>query len=587
MNKSLLEIAAFSPRMVEGSSAWLGHIPFAAWIIQETRPKVLVELGAHCGHSYFAFCDAIQEFRTETRSWAVDTWCGDPHSGAYTAEVYNDVREHNQKYYGDFSELLRMTFDEAAREFHNASIDVLHIDGFHTYEAARHDFDVWLPKVRKGGIVILHDICVRERDFGVWKLWDEIKAQYQDYVEFSHSYGLGVVQIVDGSDRRTQTWRPDDAAEKEVFTNYFSALGLRQVERYEIRDLKRLADAEKAKPLVSESALNNQEHLVTVSRLNCASMGGPPRGLSRALKDDSVASPDIHNSDEFPEAVTVHCVYGSRDRQHIETCLLPSLAKATRLPIRLFTMNYDPSRSERIESGVRHGIHVKDIKNEASEATGFATNHNSLFKNSNPAGFFVIINPDCIPHKHCIDVLISRKLRTKERAGIVEGRQWPHEHPKEYDPLSLHTPWASGAFSLIDAAFYRSIGGMDETYFLYMEDVDLSWQAWLNGYSVLYEPASTVTHFSSGRFYRSDLVSQEQYLSLRNFLILERKFFGLSGEREAMRLLDRHQDQELAKCALREYQEHFKGKVSERYEGRTHKNVKVLGLGQFHKMMNL
>lgn len=261
VNKSLLDIAAFSPSMVKGSSAWLGHIPFAAWMIQETRPRVFVELGTHRGHSYFAFCEAIRRARTETKCWAVDTWHGDPHSGTYTDEVFSDVQEHNQEHYADFSKLLRMTFDEAATEFQNRSIDMLHIDGFHTYEAVRHDFDTWLPKVKRGGIVIFHDICVHERDFGVWKLWDEIKAQYPIYMELPHSYGLGVVQLIGDFDRKTQTWRPNDPTEREALINYFASLGLRQVERYEIRELRSQADKAKAERARRESALNIQGNM--------------------------------------------------------------------------------------------------------------------------------------------------------------------------------------------------------------------------------------------------------------------------------------------------------------------------------------
>ena len=258
VNKSLLDIAAFSPHIIKGSSAWLGHTPFAAWIIQEAKPEVFVELGTHCGHSYFAFCEAIQRAQTETKCWAVDTWRGDAHSGTYTDEVFSDVREHNEEHYANFSKLLRTTFDEATTEFQNRSIDILHIDGFHTYEAARHDFDAWLPKVKRGGIVLLHDICVHEGDFGVWKLWDEIKMRYQNHMEFPHSYGLGVVQVGDGYRRQKQTWRPDDATEREVLMRYFAALGLRQVERYEIRELKRQVDKEKTECARLESALNIQ-----------------------------------------------------------------------------------------------------------------------------------------------------------------------------------------------------------------------------------------------------------------------------------------------------------------------------------------
>lgn len=283
------------------------------------------------------------------------------------------------------------------------------------------------------------------------------------------------------------------------------------------------------------------------------------------------------------ETVTVQCVYSAAHVEHIEECLIPSLSRSTSLHVKLMTINYDPQSTRRVESGKRFGIDVVDIRNNSTEKTGFSENHNTLFRANDLQDHFVIVNPDCIVNAGSIDLLIWRKA-CAPRIGIVEGRQWPFEHPKEYDPLSLETPWASGAFSLIDAGFYRSVGGLDETYFLYMEDVDISWQAWLNGYSVLYEPASTVAHFSGGRFYRGDIISPEHYLSLRNFIILMKKFFGNDGEKRAIGMLKNFGDRELASLAIHEYETRFQSVVKPTYAGRKHKHVKVLGLNQFHRL---
>lgn len=284
------------------------------------------------------------------------------------------------------------------------------------------------------------------------------------------------------------------------------------------------------------------------------------------------------------QPIQVQCVYGSVHIKHLTDCFIPALRRTTERPIRLLTINFDPASQERLNCASGDGLDVIDVPNPSDKKTGFGENHNILFKNHDSDQDFVIINPDCIPQKGSIDALVQCKRNSENRVGIVEGRQWPFEHPKEYDPLSLETPWASGAFCLVDASFYKRVGGMAEIYFLYLEDVDLSWQAWLNGYTVLYEPAAVVTHFSGGRFYRDDLIPSEVYLGFRNFIIIARKFFGNDGERRAVELLRAFPDRELAEAAIAEYFNTYQSLVPNRYAGTFHPQVKILGLNRFHAL---
>ncbi len=176
-------------------SAWIGHAPFLKFLIRELKPRVFVELGTHNGFSYFVGCQVIQELNLSTKAFAVDHWLGDYHAGRLDDSVYLSVVKLNNEF-ANFSTLLKMSFFEARTHIENLSVDLLHIDGFHTYESVKEDFETWLPKVSKVGVIILHDIHVRHADFGVYKFWEELKRKYET-IEFVGSYGLGVIFLGD------------------------------------------------------------------------------------------------------------------------------------------------------------------------------------------------------------------------------------------------------------------------------------------------------------------------------------------------------------------------------------------------------
>jgi hypothetical protein len=176
--EDLLSVSKFKPTRIRHPNAWVGHLPFAYWLMKICNPKIFVELGTHTGNSYFSFCQSVRENSLSTRCYAVDTWTGDEHAGFYDDNIFIDVSSYNQTQFSSFSRLLRMKFDDALEYFDESSVGLLHIDGMHSYEAVKHDFESWLPKLTSNAIVIFHDSNVRERGFGVWRLIEELGENY-------------------------------------------------------------------------------------------------------------------------------------------------------------------------------------------------------------------------------------------------------------------------------------------------------------------------------------------------------------------------------------------------------------------------
>lgn len=172
---------------------WAGHKYFAYDLIVNKKPKRIVELGTHYGTSLWSFSQAVKDNDIDCELNAIDTWQGESHAGFYGEEVFDTVKKIKDIYYSKLKiNLIRKTFDEALDDFEDGSVDILHIDGLHTYDAVRHDFDTWFPKVKKDGIILLHDIVVKKGDFGVNQLWNELKKSFKT-MEFHYSYGLGVL----------------------------------------------------------------------------------------------------------------------------------------------------------------------------------------------------------------------------------------------------------------------------------------------------------------------------------------------------------------------------------------------------------
>jgi methyltransferase family protein/glycosyl transferase family 2 len=176
------------------SPSWGSHVPFMFSLVSLLQPRTFVELGVQSGASFFAACQAVRRLGIDTTCVAVDNWVGDQHAGVSVAGEFEAVRTRISEHYGDFAGYIRANFDDAGKNFESGSIDLLHIDGFHTASAVTHDFDTWADKLSDRGVALFHDINEFKSDFGVWRFWRRAKQAYPS-IEFGHGHGLGVLLV--------------------------------------------------------------------------------------------------------------------------------------------------------------------------------------------------------------------------------------------------------------------------------------------------------------------------------------------------------------------------------------------------------
>jgi len=224
-------LAMLTPSYLSEVPRWIGHIPFAFGLIEMSEPRTVVELGAFLGDSYFAFCQAVAALDLPTRCFAVDTWQGDPQTGYYGPEILARFRQRHDPLYAKFSTIMQSEFDAALQQFDDGSIDILHIDGTHTYSSVKHDFDSWLPKMSDAGVVLFHDTAIRSEGYEVWKLWEELAPRFPSF-RFDHSFGLGVLGVGENLSPPVRSFfesvNGDDAFKREeadVVRAYFNHLG--------------------------------------------------------------------------------------------------------------------------------------------------------------------------------------------------------------------------------------------------------------------------------------------------------------------------------------------------------------------------
>ena len=125
---------------------------------------------------------------------------------------------------------------------------------------------------------------------------------------------------------------------------------------------------------------------------------------------------------------------------------------------------------------------------------GSARGHNELASRAGrDTDFLWIQNPDVVVSPR----LFEQVLTPFHQPGVgqVEAKQLPIEHPKEYDPHTGETEWTTTACVMTPLALFHALDGFDaDTFFLYCDDVDLSFRIRELGLRLIFQPAASCFH---------------------------------------------------------------------------------------------
>jgi len=173
------------------SSSMAENRDFLYSLTYNIMPKSILELGTYYGCSYFAFAQAIKDYKLDTILTGIDSWQGDEHTLFYAGGVEATFNRLRDEFFPDENyRAIKGFFNEVADSIPDDSVDILLIDGRHNAEDAKEDFETYLPKLKKDGIILFHDVLVPW--FSVKDYWSKISLQYPSTL-INNQYGLGIL----------------------------------------------------------------------------------------------------------------------------------------------------------------------------------------------------------------------------------------------------------------------------------------------------------------------------------------------------------------------------------------------------------
>lgn len=163
---------------------------------------------------------------------------------------------------------------------------------------------------------------------------------------------------------------------------------------------------------------------------------------------------------------------------------------------------------------------------ESRQNLGFGRGNNLGFSKGT-SDIVCFFNMDTEVLSTTLSELMEAVRKSAENVAMWELRQFPYEHPKIYDAITLEAQWSSGAAFAMKREIFRKLGGFDKKIFMYAEDVDLSWRLRSFGYQIQYVPKAVIMHYS---YEEAGVVKPNQHVyGVINNLMLRYRFGNIGN----------------------------------------------------------
>lgn len=176
--------------------------------LQDKNIKNFLEIGTKLGGNFYCLCELTKQYDSTYKisidkpGGAFGGWIA---SHPYLGNIYHQRNHYFEFNYnsvmisGDSHDNIIFQKTQDLLSINSDKLDILYIDGDHTYDGIRQDYEMYSLLVKKDGYIVFHDIndSQHHRDMNCYvsKFWNELQGNKIEFNQNKHWAGIGLLQL--------------------------------------------------------------------------------------------------------------------------------------------------------------------------------------------------------------------------------------------------------------------------------------------------------------------------------------------------------------------------------------------------------